>query len=154
MSVCVLVRVDFTPRIFNMFWCRLRHWSRNLISSLVTVQFLFIFFYSIWKNPRGFKKILRNPCYHTYFWFWLFGQFLAGKWAWPPWAPLMIWIHQTQLPKGWSTGWTFWVNCYLEIMFFKFAGLNPLPSYKSIDLVDSQDFAVLLCFQLSLFIIT
>ena len=33
------------------------------------------------------------------------------------------WDHLTQ-SKSWPTGWTFWVDGYLEIMFLKFPGLN------------------------------
>ena len=51
------------------------------------------------------------------------GPLLAGKWAWPPRAPLMVWGLQTQ-PKRCPTGWTFWANRYLEIMFSKFSGVN------------------------------
>ena len=29
-------------------------------------------------------------------------------------------------PKFWPTGWTYWPNHYLHIMFMKFSGMNPL----------------------------
>ena len=49
----------------------------------------------------------------------------------------MMLIFQTKLnhnglrpsitTKNWLTGWNFWANCYLEIMFSKFFGANPFP---------------------------
>ena len=56
--------------------------------------------------------------WHTFFNFWFFGPLLAGKWAWPPHAPLMVRGLQTR-PKIWPSGWTFCANRYLEIMFSK-----------------------------------
>ena len=49
---------------------------------------------------------------------------MAGKWAWPPRSPPMVWGLQTQ-PKSWPTEWNFWANRYLEIMFSKFSGGEP-----------------------------
>ena len=59
------------------------------------------------------------------------GPLLAGKWVWPPCASLMIWGLQTQ-PKSWPTGWTFWANHYLEIIFSKFSGVNSPPPLASV----------------------
>ena len=55
--------------------------------------------------------------------------FLAKKWAWPPRWRLRVWGLKTQR-KTWHTGWTFWVNGYLEIMFSKFLAWTPLPNCK------------------------
>ena len=41
---------------------------------------------------------------------------LGGKWAWPPRRRHMVFRQQTQ-PKSWLTGYTFWVNHNLEIVF-------------------------------------
>ena len=41
------------------------------------------------------------------------------------------WSLKTQ-SRSWSTGMTYWVNCYLKIVFLKFKGLKsfPLTSYS------------------------
>ena len=31
--------------------------------------------------------------------------------------------------KNWPTGWTFWVNCHVEIMFSKFSGVDSLINF-------------------------
>ena len=53
------------------------------------------------------------------------GPLLAGKWAWPPRAPLMVWGLQTRkkLPH-WEN---LLANHDLEIMFSKFSRVNPPP---------------------------
>ena len=51
---------------------------------------------------------------------------LGGKWAWPPRRRHMVFGLQTQ-PKSWLTGYTFWVNHYLEIVFSKISVVNPPP---------------------------
>ena len=43
----------------------------------------------------------------------------------------MVFGLQTQ-PKSWLTGYTFWVNHYLEIVFSKISVVNPPPLNKSI----------------------
>ena len=35
-------------------------------------------------------------------------------------------INLKTQPKNWLTKWTFWANCYLEIMFYKCSGATPL----------------------------
>ena len=49
---------------------------------------------------------------------------LGGKWAWPPQRRHMDFGLQTQ-PKSWLTGYTFWVNHYLEIVFSKISYTFP-----------------------------
>ena len=51
---------------------------------------------------------------------WFFEKilFLAGKWAWQPRRPQRVWGLSTR-SKSWPTGWTFWVNRYLENLFSK-----------------------------------
>ena len=51
---------------------------------------------------------------------------LGGKWAWPPRRRDMVFGLQTQ-PKSWLTGYAFWVNHYLEIVFSKISVVNPPP---------------------------
>ena len=51
---------------------------------------------------------------------------LGGKWAWLPRRCHMVFGLQTQ-PKSWLTGYTFWVNHYLEIVFSKISVVNPPP---------------------------
>ena len=51
---------------------------------------------------------------------------MGGKWAWPPRRRHMDFGIQTQ-PKSWLTGYTFWVNHYLEIVFSKISVVNPPP---------------------------
>ena len=41
----------------------------------------------------------------------------------------MVFGLQTQ-PKSWLTGYTFWVNHYLEIVFSKISVVNPPPPLK------------------------
>ena len=53
---------------------------------------------------------------------WLFEPLFAGKWAWPPHAPLMVLGLLTQ-PKSWSIRWTFQVDCYLEPPLKKLSSL-------------------------------
>ena len=72
----------------------------------------------------GQKIFMGIPSYDAYFSVLIFWPLSAGKLAWPPRALLMAWGLQTQ-PKSWPTGRTFWDNCYLEIMFAKFSGVNP-----------------------------
>ena len=49
---------------------------------------------------------------------------MGGKWARPPRRHHMVFGLQTQ-PKSWLTGYTFWVNHYLEIVFSKISVVNP-----------------------------
>ena len=36
-------------------------------------------------------------------------------------------------PKSWPTGWTFWVNCYIENIFPKLSGLPVcLPAHRQL----------------------
>ena len=51
---------------------------------------------------------------------------LGGKWARPPRRRHTVFGLQTQ-PKSWLTGYTFWVNHYLEIVFSKISVVNPPP---------------------------
>ena len=51
----------------------------------------------------------------------------SGKWAWPPRRRHMVFGLQTQ-PKSWLTGYTFWVNHYLEIVFSKIS-VYPIESF-------------------------
>ena len=46
----------------------------------------------------------------------LFEPLLAGKWAWPPSAPLIVLGLQTQPKCCRPFAWAFWVNYYVEIM--------------------------------------
>ena len=48
------------------------------------------------------------------------------NWARPPRRRHMVFGLQTQ-PKSWLTGYTFWVNHYLEIVFSKISVVNPPP---------------------------
>ena len=73
-----------------------------------------------------YRLVMRNLSYDAYFSVLFFGPLLAGKWAWPPRASLMVWGLHTQL-KSWPTGCTFRANHYLEIMFSKFSGVTPPP---------------------------
>ena len=68
-----------------------------------------------------YRLVVRNRSNVAYFSFRIFGSLLAGKWTWPPCAPLMAWGFQTK-PKRWPTGWNFSANHYLEIMFWNFQG--------------------------------
>ena len=43
----------------------------------------------------------------------------------------MVFGLQTQ-PKSWLTGYTFWVNHYLEIVFSKIIVVNPPPPLKEV----------------------
>ena len=61
---------------------------------------------------NGFEKS-KSWCIGGHAYFLFFGPLLAGKLAWPPRAPLMVWGFQTR-PKSWPTGWIFWDNHYLE----------------------------------------
>ena len=60
------------------------------------------------------------------FQFWFFGPHLAGKCALPSRVPLMDCGLQTRPKSSWPTGRTFWANHYLQIMFSKISGVNPL----------------------------
>ena len=53
--------------------------------------------------------------------------FLANKWACPaiPHAPNGL--RPPNPTEKLPTRWTFWVNCYLEIMFSKISGVDPPP---------------------------
>ena len=66
----------------------------------------------------AYRLVMRNPSYDVYFSFLIFWVTLAGKWAWPPRAPLTVCGLQAQ-PKVGPLGaeWYFWANRYLEIMF-------------------------------------
>ena len=48
----------------------------------------------------------------------------------------MVFGLQTQ-PKSWLTGYTFWVNHYLEIVFSKISVVNPPPLIECS--IDSSD---------------
>ena len=53
-------------------------------------------------------EVMRNLSFHTYFWFQFLGRLLVEKWAWPPLAPLMVWVLQTWpkiLPAGQLLSW-------------------------------------------------
>ena len=56
--------------------------------------------------------------------FGFFGPCMGPKIGVAPRMPIWVWGLKTQ-PKSWPTGWTFWANHLLEIMFLKFGGLNP-----------------------------
>ena len=45
-----------------------------------------------------------------------------------PQVPLWVWGLKTR-PKSWPNWWTFWVTCYLEIMFPTFQTLDLLKPY-------------------------
>ena len=45
-----------------------------------------------------YRLVIRNPSYDAYFF--IFGPLLAGNWAWPPLAPLMVWGFQTYQNAG------------------------------------------------------
>ena len=62
---------------------------------------------------------MRNLSFDAYF------SFLIGKWSWLPRAPLTVKCLQTR-PNNWHTGWNFWANHHIEIMFLKFSEVNPL----------------------------
>ena len=53
---------------------------------------------------------------------WIFFIFYIFAWSLYTW----VWGLKTQ-SKIWPTGWTFWANRYLEIMFSKFLGANYPP---------------------------
>ena len=88
--------------------------------------------------PKRQPKFMR-----LIFHFWFFGPLLAGKWAWQPRGPLVTWDLKTQ-PKNWSTGWTFWANCYLDKLFSKFSGLNHADSYLKDEWFWKQSLIILL----------
>ena len=84
-----------------IFWYTFRH-----NSAIVGLIWLIIF-------------IMRNLSFDAYF------SFLIGKWSWLPRAPLTVKCLQTR-PNNWHTGWNFWANHHIEIMFLKFSEVNPL----------------------------
>ena len=69
-----------------------------------------------------YRLVLTNPDFGPYLPFCFFGSL---KRAWPPQVPLWVWGLKTG-PKSWFTWWTFWVTCYLEIMFPTFLTLSIL----------------------------
>ena len=84
--------------------------------------------------PIGLEifNVTQETISHKEFWFWaliaifqFFGACLGLKRAWPPQIPIWVWDLKTQ-PKSWTTWWTFWVTCYLEIVYPTFLTLYPL----------------------------
>ena len=79
---------------------------------------------------------------------------LGGKWAWQPRRRHMVFGLQTQ-PKSWLTGYTFWVNHYLEILFFKISVVNtPPPPLKSFCIFSHSIFSVNMAVAIYYYIIT
>ena len=70
-----------------------------------------------------YRLVVRNLSYDAYFSVLIFWGKM-GVATTRPHAPLIFWGLQTQ-SKSWPTGWTFWANRYLKIMFSKFSGVNP-----------------------------
>ena len=69
---------------------------------------------------------MKNPSYDAYFPFLFFVTLLAGKWALPLHASLMVWDLQTQ-PKIFPTEWTFWANRFSRNHVFEIFRDEPPP---------------------------
>ena len=68
------------------------------------------------------RLVLKNPGFGPYLPF----SILGLKMCVAPQIPTRVWDLKPQ-PKSWPTWRTFWVTCYLEIVFSTFLTLDPLP---------------------------
>ena len=121
---------------------------------MIKIKWRFIQFFSYFA-----KSWPRNGAYVSYFWqigltffmeaqetiiyylsigdeksklwrlFFIFGSLFAGKWAWPPRVPIMVWDLQTW-PKSCHFWRTFSANRYPQNMFSKFSVVNHVLDQK------------------------
>ena len=70
-----------------------------------------------------YRLVLTNTSFGPYL---PLSIFLGQKRGAAPQVPICVWGLKTP-PKIWPTGWTFWVTCYLEIMFSTFLTPPPPP---------------------------